>query len=67
MEARVSIPFPFEVFAAPAGGFTWRIIGACGRSLVYTGHAYPSDLEAAEAAKAERERLAARAALVDAA
>lgn len=63
MEAPV-IPFPFEVI--PAGdSFTWRIIGADGRPLVYTDKQYPSDFAAADAAKIARETFAQRAKMVD--
>lgn len=59
------IPFPFEV--VPVGErFTWRIISACGRPLVYTDETYASDFAAAAAAKEARAGMAARAERVDA-
>lgn len=60
------IPFPFEVIPT-SQGFTWRIIGACGRPLVYTDEQYPSDFAAAEAAKSARAEMAEHAKMVDAA
>lgn len=43
----------FEV--VPEGNrWTWRLIGFCGRVLVYTPASWASDLDAAEAAKAYR-------------
>lgn len=60
----MSVPAPFEVIPSPAG-FTWRLIAACGRTLVYTEDSYPTDLAAASAAKAARAVMHARAAMVD--
>lgn len=60
----MSVPAPFEVIPAP-GGFVWRLIAACGRTLVYAQEIYPSDFAAADAAKAARADLHARARLID--
>lgn len=58
------IPAPFEVI--PSGtGFTWRLIGACGRALVYSQDSYPSDFDAAQAAKDARAGFLGRALSVD--
>lgn len=58
------IPAPFEVI--PSGeGFTWRLIGSCGRPLVYVKDTYPNDFTAAAAARVARGRFLERAALVD--
>lgn len=60
----MSAPAPFEVVPV-AGGFSWRLIAACGRPLVYPQETYPSDFAAADAAKAARDDLHARARLID--
>lgn len=60
----MSLPAPFEVIAVP-GGFVWRLIAACGRTLVYAQDTYSSDFAAAAAAKAARADLHARAKLID--
>lgn len=54
----------FAVDQAPKG-FRWRVIGDCGRSLVYDGRDYPTQHEAAAAAKATREHLRTRAENID--
>lgn len=59
------IPFPFEVIPAEPDGFTWRIIGACGRALFYSLERFPSDFAAAEAAKSARARVGQIAQSVD--
>jgi len=59
------IAAPFEVVPVD-GGFTWRLIGSSGRALVYTDQIYASDFEAADAAKAIRQRMAEAARRVDA-
>lgn len=51
------ISAPFEV-VQKMHGFTWRLIGACGRPLVYTDKVYPTDIAAAESAKAARAEFA---------
>lgn len=43
----------FEVIPH-AGGFTWRILSAAGRVLVYSDQVFVCDLAAANAAKAYR-------------
>ena len=60
----MSIPAPFEVIPAE-GGFTWSIIGPCGRVLVYTQETYPTDFAAAEAAKQSRALFSEIAASID--
>lgn len=60
----MTVPAPFEVVPVP-GGFSWRLIAACGRALVYPAETYPSDFAAADAAKAARAEMYARAQLVD--
>jgi len=60
------IPAPFEVIVTGAG-FSWRIIGHCGRPLVCPADRYPSDFEAAAAARAWRNRFTELAKRVDAA
>lgn len=59
------IPFPFEVVPAEPDGFTWRIIGACGRPLLYSLERFPSDFAAASAAKAVRAHVGEVAQRVD--
>lgn len=49
------IPAPFEVVPT-ADGFAWRLIGACGRPLVYSTDTFPSDRDAAIAAREARAR-----------
>ncbi|TCM21501.1 hypothetical protein EDF56_101165 [Novosphingobium sp. PhB165] len=60
----MSVPAPFEVVPVD-GGFSWRLIGSCGRALVYPQETYPSDFAAADAAKVARADLHARALLID--
>lgn len=55
---------PFEVRLIE-GGFTWRIIGASGRPLVYPDQTYSTDAAAALAAKDARARFDAIARDVD--
>ena len=55
---------PFEVERGP-DGWRWRLIGPCGRTLAYDSEVYPTDLAAAEAAKAARTAMAERAEKVD--
>lgn len=58
------IPAPFEV--VPTGdGFTWRLIGSCGRPLVYRAETYPTDFAAAQAARDARAEHHVRALQVD--
>ena len=58
------IPAPFEV--RPDGDrFTWALLGACGRALVYSGQTYPCTFSAAAAAKEARGRLCEAARAVD--
>lgn len=58
------IPAPFEVI--PAGdGFTWRLIGSCGRPLVYPLEIYPCGFAAADAAREARARFCETARVVD--
>lgn len=59
-------PYPFEVVETD-GGFTWRIIAGCGRTLVYTAERYPTDRAAADAEKVARQKMAEMATMVDAA
>lgn len=60
----MSAPAPFEVIPVN-GRYTWRLIAPCGRPLVYPQETYPSDFAAADAAKAARADLHARASLID--
>lgn len=57
-------PAPFEVFPV-SGGFSWRLIAGCGRTLVYTDDSYATDAAAAQAAKAARGAMHEWAARVD--
>lgn len=57
-------PAPFEVIPVP-GGFSWRLIGPCGRTLAYTADSFPTDFAAADAAKAARAVMHERAVRVD--
>ena len=50
----------------PAGNrWTWRMICAAGRTLVYTAESWPTDLEAFSAAKAYRTAFWAMACEID--
>lgn len=60
----MSIPAPFEVVPAD-DGFTWRLIGPCGRALVYPQERYPCTFSAAKAAKAARADFSERARPID--
>lgn len=59
------MPAPFEVIPTDQG-YSWQLIGGCGRTLVYSAAVYPSDHAAAEAARAARTRFATIAKEVDA-
>lgn len=58
------IPAPFEVVPHD-NGFAWRLIGACGRALVYSIETYPCMFSAARDAKAARVRYSEMARAVD--
>jgi hypothetical protein len=46
-------------------GWTWQMIGLCGRVLVTAGRQFSCDGEAFDAAKAYRTEFWARASLID--
>lgn len=60
----MSVPAPFEVIPVP-GGYSWRLIAGCGRTLAYTAESYATDFAAADAAKVARAAMHERAVAVD--